>query len=151
MLNNGFQALTESGLKTFWFKNEGINSDVWFIDYIFETYKNLGNTSKARPIKKGGSYMLALANGQISSKEYEPLPKSIYVEGAKYISGFLAVSALTFIWECVAGKRISLQQIKWLYWSFKIYGRQYCSIFMFKIKFVSALRCCEDKCINIFL
>lgn len=134
LVSNGFRAITESGIEILWENNEHLNFETWYIDNIFEMYKNLGNTSKARPSKKAGSYRLTLANGQISFNKYEPIPKSVYLEGAKYISVFLAVSALTFILECVGGKRISLQQIKWLYWSFKIYGRQYISIVTLRVK-----------------
>lgn len=134
LLNNGFRAITESGIEILWERNEQLNFEVGYIDYIFEMHKNLGNTSTARPTKRAGSYRLVLANGLISYNEYEPIPKSVYLEGAKYISGFFAVSALTFILEGVASKQISLQQIKCLYWIIKIYGRQYHSVIMIKVK-----------------
>lgn len=97
-------------------------------------YEYLGNKSKRRPTNKAGSYRLVLSNGQISFNEYEPIPTSVYLEGAKYISGFLAGSALTFIMECIVGKWTSLQHIRWLVWSVIVYARQYFSIAVSNIK-----------------
>lgn len=77
------------------------------IDYIFGINKNLNATSKQRPVQKPGSYMLALAKGNIISHVYEPIPKSVYLEGAKYISSLLCVSAVALIFEYITGKRLS--------------------------------------------
>lgn len=97
-------------------------------------YKTLGNASKAYPTKEAGSYRLVLVNGLHSYNEYEPISNSIYLKGAKHLSCFLAFSTLLFILECVAGKRVSLQPIKRVYWSIKGYGRQYFNTDVFKYR-----------------
>lgn len=118
----GLRALSESGLGKLWKENEFLNRNIDFVDFIFEMYDRSKNVSKAHPIKKATSYMLVLTKGQIISHEYKPIPKLVYLEGAKYLSGFLDVSALVLIFECVAGNYFSFLKLRGLYRSIKLLG-----------------------------
>lgn len=45
--------------------------------------------------------MLALTNAETLSYEYEPIPKSVYIEGVKLLSFCIGVSGLLLIFECI--------------------------------------------------
>lgn len=133
-LSDGLRIFMESGLKVFWEKHFDLNYNVEYIDSIFGMYKNLNGLSKGRPSQKAGSYILVLANGKMISPDYEPIPKSVYLEGAKYVSVFIFISVVTFIFECVSGKRLSLLQLKCIYWSNKLYVIYFFNILVLKVK-----------------
>ncbi len=137
LISNGLRAITESGLGIIWDTNYHLNVKTILMDEIFEQY----NTSrlKYKPTKRGGSYMLALTNGENIHREYESIPKSVYLEGLKYISGFLSVSAVAFTLEFVAGKQFSFRQLQRLYWKMKIYGLYFLNLVIFKVNKLGCL------------